>query len=323
MSPPAKTKYVRLLSNLASPSALLVLQEGAVYRVDSETKTSYRLSNIQTGHRIAADGVESTRLIPRKLWFEELDGEPTQDEIDGAHDTPAHVPPDPYFLRGELPPTAIIWEAQDDEDKYTGNSREWYESKKVPVDRDHMLEVQTASMGMTEVFPTTGSAIDERAASVAEFSRSFLNSTPNLNNTDAALNRWFKGVAVSEFNRRYMASSATGRRMRSEIDGLASLLRDKMKVASEKNAEWVSSNSLLQGRGVLVEATDKFAAISSVSEDVPQPLKYAPRFARNIEKEMGSSLKNFVAHLNQSDDSTFLDYSEKLVEIGRKMDLSL
>jgi len=316
---PTPRKYVRFTkANLASPSALLVLRSGSVYEVDSETPTSYRLKNALTGHRIAADGVEYTRLIPKKLWFDELTEPPSEEEVAGCHDTPKHTPSDPYSLRSVLPPLERIWEATNDLDVYTGRSRVFYERNMLGVDRDHVVEVQTASVAMVEVFPTSGKELNDDAVPVVKVTREFLNALPNLNNTDASLNRWFKGVAVSEFNRRY----SSGQLMRREVDGLASILRDKMRVASEKDADWVSNSVVFHGRGPVIAATGKFSAIVAVSDEVSQPLTYAPRFARSIEKEMGGRLNLLVEELEERDGQKgFLDYAEKLREVGRKMDI--
>lgn len=106
-----------------------------------ETETTYQLTNLATGRRIGADGVEVFRFVPRKMWFEEVP-EPSAEEIAHTGPTPIFIKPDPYDLRElNLPPAVKIWDVNNHYDTYTARTKEWYDTNGVAIQRDHKLEV--------------------------------------------------------------------------------------------------------------------------------------------------------------------------------------
>ena len=105
------------------------------------TKTTYQLKNLATGRRIGADGIEVSRFIPRKLWFEEV-SEPSPESIALTEPTPFYQETDPYHLREPNLPSAVkIWDTNNGIDVYTTRTKEWYEMNGVATQRDHKLEV--------------------------------------------------------------------------------------------------------------------------------------------------------------------------------------
>ncbi len=134
-------KYVRLKPNAASPGALSIIKEGVTYGVIGSTKTTYQLTNLSTGRRIGADGLQISRFVPRKLWFDDVTAPSASDVALSASETPVYQPPDPYDLRKSLPTDKVIWNHNDQRDIYTSRSKEWYDKNNVSTERDHKLEV--------------------------------------------------------------------------------------------------------------------------------------------------------------------------------------
>ena len=106
-----------------------------------ETKTTYQLENLDTGRRIGADGIEVSRFVPRKLWFDVV-SEPSPEAIALTGPTPLYQEPDPYHLRESNLPSAVkIWDINNGIDVYTTRTKEWYKANGVETQRDHKLEV--------------------------------------------------------------------------------------------------------------------------------------------------------------------------------------
>jgi hypothetical protein len=205
----------------------------------SETKTTYQLANIRTGVKIS--GGTAGNLKNMKSWFEPpTDEPPTEGEIDTAEDTPE--PEGDYNLRTPLPSADTVWERCGMVDRYTGHDREWYRAHQSSTDIDHMLEVQSANRTMLLQFPFLHGQPDSRAEGVVECAREYLRDLDNLNNTESGLNRWWKGVAVKDWHKRYHIAHLTGRPLRAEHDGLASVLRDCMKSVTQKMREMETAN---------------------------------------------------------------------------------
>tara|TARA_Y100001935_G_scaffold242714_1_gene233396 strand:- start:526 stop:1113 length:588 start_codon:yes stop_codon:yes gene_type:complete len=137
----APVKYVRLKPNAASPGALSIIKEGVTYGVIGSTKTTYQLTNLATGRRIGADGLQIDRFVPRQLWFEDVPPPSASEIALSASETPVYQPPDPYVLRKSLPTDHLIWKHNDQRDIYTSRSKEWYDKNNVSTERDHKLEV--------------------------------------------------------------------------------------------------------------------------------------------------------------------------------------
>ena len=97
--------------------------------------------NLATGRRIGADGLEISRFVPRKIWFDEV-SEPSAETIALTAPTPIYMEPDPYHLREpNLPDAVKIWDVNHQRDTYTSRNKEWYVSNGVATQRDHKLEV--------------------------------------------------------------------------------------------------------------------------------------------------------------------------------------
>lgn len=97
--------------------------------------------NLATGRRIGADGLEISRFVPRKIWFDEV-SEPSAETIALTAPTPIYMEPDPYHLREpNLPDAVKIWDVNHQRDTYTERTKDWYVSNGVATQRDHKLEV--------------------------------------------------------------------------------------------------------------------------------------------------------------------------------------
>ena len=321
---------------LKSPVASQVISPHDTYEVIGETKTTYHLANIRTGVKIAGGTAGNLKLM--KSWFEDAD-EPTEEDRDRTNETPE--PLGDYKLRTPLPSSHDVWESCGFVDKYTGLSRHWYMDNKTTTDVDHVLEVQSANRMMLLKFPFVNGQPNEKAQDVAECTREYLRSFYNLNNTDSGLNRWWKGVAVKDWLSRYNQANTTGIRLRSEYDGLASVLRDRMRDATLKMRDptsphhWLQEAQVFQGNGLMiVKNIEEDSSLSSSStivkksiDQAPPPppndpiLHYAPNYARNICREMGRSSYKLVDCLHEHDGEAFLDYSEALRDMIKAMDL--
>ena len=327
---------------LKSPVASQVISPHDTYEVIGETKTTYHLSNIRTGIKIAGGTAGNLKLM--KSWFADAE-EPTEEDRDRTNETPE--PLGDYKLRTPLPSAQDVWESCGFVDKYTGLSRHWYTDNKTTTDVDHVFEVQSANRMMLLKFPFVNGQPDSRTSEVVECTRDYLRSLQNLNNTDSGLNRWWKGVAVKDWLSRYNQARVTGIRLRSEYDGLASVLRDRMRDATLKMRDptsphhWLQAAQVFKGKGLMVmNGVDVDSSLSSsnptarkktTDNTLPPPpplpptidpiLQYAPNYARNICREMGRSSYKLVDRLHDHDGEAFLDYSEALRDMIKAMDL--
>ena len=335
---PSQKHYVRLTPGsgaLKSPIASEVISPHDTYEVIKETKTTYQLSNIRTGIKIVGGTAGNLKLM--KSWFEDAE-EPTDADRDRTNETPE--PLGDYKLRTPLPSASDVWDSCGFVDKYTGLSRQWYQSNKTTTDVDHVFEVQSANRMMLLKFPFVHGQPDDRADEVVECTRTYLRSLHNLNNTDSGLNRWWKGVAVKDWLSRYNQANATGIRLRSEYDGLASVLRDRMRDATLKMRDptsphhWLQEAQVFKGKGLVVNDVDvdpshlpnpttrKNTADSVLPPPPSDPiLLYSPNYARNICREMGRSCYHLVDQLHDHDGEAFLDYSDALRDMIKAMDL--
>ena len=259
--------------------------------------------------------MQQLRLM--KDWFAKAEV-PTEEARAEAVDTHVARQPDPFSLRStHLPKLGLIWEANNHKDLYTNHAESWYtEHQPKKIDRDHVLEVQTASIAaeMAAI-----DLIEDEA--VIDTTRSYLNSISNLNNTDPSLNQWWKGVAVTEFNTRYRRSKHSNMPMRAEVDGLAPILRDKMRSAIRREVGWLDRSEVCTGWRAELLPTSGFVVID---EPTPMAEGYAPNWTRNIDREMGASIHRFIGTLDEEGNGqgAFERWAEETRQVLIKMDLS-
>ena len=109
---------------------------------------------------------------------------------------------------------------------------------------------------------------------------------------------------------------------REDID-VSSMLRDGMKASVNDNKSWTHGTIFLEDR-IFLEATRRFSVMSvdpGGGEDrVPE--RYAPNWARRIEKEMASSAFALVDILHERDGETGVDeLAESLKAISTAMNI--
>lgn len=319
------------------------------------TKTTYQLKNLATGRRIGADGIEVSRFIPRKLWFEEV-SEPSPESIALTEPTPFYQETDPYHLREPNLPSAVkIWDTNNGIDVYTTRTKEWYEMNGVATQRDHKLEVpahhgyprattmatrapppppwqprqiQIASLACLDAFPFIHGDPDPRAATSVTCAFKFLNGLGNLNNTDSGLNRDWKGRVVTSWCRAYTKSQGNSTTMKvllqREDIGMSSMLRDSMKASAKDNKPWTNGKIFLEDR-IFLEPTRRFSVmcVEPGGGENRVPERYAPNWARRVEKEMSRSVFAMVDILNERDGETGVDeLAESLKTISSVMSIT-
>ena len=156
----------------------------------------------------------------------------------------------------------------------------------------------------------------------------FLNGVHNLNNTDAGLNRDWKGRVITAWCRTYTTCQGDIRSMKSKLNrkdiSMASMLRDSMRLAAQDKKPWTKSKIVLDDR-IFVEPTPRFSVISiepgGGENYVPE--RYAPNWARRIEKEMSKSAFSLVDLLHERDGEIgVMDFAESLKVICTSMDLT-
>ena len=156
----------------------------------------------------------------------------------------------------------------------------------------------------------------------------FLNGLSNLNNTDAGLNRDWKGRVVSSWCRAYTKSQGDLRTMKTELKrediGMTSMLRDSMKAASRDGKPLTTGKIFLEDR-IFLEQTRRFSVISVEPRGGANcvPERYAPNWARRVEKEMANSTFALVDLLNEHDGETGTDdFAQSLKVISTAMSLT-
>lgn len=189
-------------------------------------------------------------------------------------------------------------------------------------------QIQIASLACLDAFPFIHGDPNPRAATSVTCAYEFLNGLVNLNNTDAGLNREWKGRVVSSWCRTYTKSQGDLRAMKIELKrediGMASMLRDSMKAASRDGKPWTIGKIFLEDR-IFLEQTRRFSVMSvepgGGANCVPE--RYAPNWARRVEKDMANSAFALVDLLNEHDGETGTDdFAESLKVISTAMNLT-
>lgn len=106
--------------------------------------------------------------------------------------------------------------------------------------------------------------------------------------------------------------------------GMASMLRDSMKAAAIDGKPWANNKIFLEDR-IFIEQTEKFSVISvepgGGKNYVPE--RYAPNWARRVDKEMANSAFALIDLLNEHNGETGTDnFAESLKMIATAMDLN-
>ena len=183
-------------------------------------------------------------------------------------------------------------------------------------------------MACLRAHPFIEGAPDQRANNSVKCAYEFLNGVHNLNNTDAGLNRDWKGRVITAWCRAYTTCQGDIRSMKSKLNrediSMASMLRDSMRLAAEDKKPWTKSKIVLDDR-IFVEPTPRFSVISiepgGGENYVPE--RYAPNWARRIEKEMSKSAFSLVDLLHERDGEIgVMDFAESLKVICTSMDLT-
>ena len=190
------------------------------------------------------------------------------------------------------------------------------------------LQIQIASLACLDAFPFIHGDPDPRAATSVTCAYKFLNGLDNLNNTDAGLNREWKGRVVSSWCRAYTRSQGNNATMKAILErqdiGMASMLRDNMKAAAKDNKPWTNGKIFLEDR-IFLEPTRRFSVMSvdpgGGVNRVPE--RYAPNWTRRIEKDMANSVFAMVDLLHERDGETGVnEFAESLKVISTAMDLT-
>ena len=104
---------------------------------------------------------------------------------------------------------------------------------------------------------------------------------------------------------------------------MSSMLRDSMKAAAKDNKPWTKGKIFLEDR-IFLEPTRRFSVMcldpGGGVNRVPE--RYAPNWARRVEKEMASSAFAMVDILHERDGETGVDeLAESLKTISSAMDI--
>lgn len=313
---PEGVKCVRLRSDRGSALARGVINDSDVYGVMGETKTCFHLFNISqyaTSREMKRIGSGvGGRVQFRKAWFDAVEP-PRSREVESFADTVSEK--QRYTLRkSKLPEEALIWDAHESMDRYTGRPREHYARMKIPVHRDHVLEVQMLDTVLDKAFPWTGE-LDAGGVEVArqvlfpflngegEFRKEML----NLNNTEDILNQYWKGGSVRLWRKHFHETDGDVRLMRQRLGGdasLASLLRNTMRVDSEGQALQQMAGEKWKGRGPRAQAS------------------YRPSWVRAVDSAMGLAGRKLVDRLGEHDgQAQFALVAETLEDVLCKMEL--
>lgn len=311
---PADSQFVRLRPGRASALALEVINESDVYGVLSETKTCYRLFDLQQylatqQMRRIGSGVGGYVQF-RRDWFQPAS---CPDDVQGFEATMPQR--EKYKLRkAKLPAEVLVWDVHGGVDRFTGRLKEEYESCKTAVHRDHVIEVQMLDVVMDLAFPWTGSLSPEGIDVSKQVLFPFLNGVGefgpemlNLNVTEDVLNQYWKGGTVRTWKKQFHETRGDVSLMRQRLGGdasLAGLLRAKMHVDSEGAPTAALKSAAWKGKGAQIQA------------------RYRPAWARAVDSTMGGTGRRLIERLREHDgESPFLRVADGLEDMLTKMEL--
>ena len=192
---------------------------------------------------------------------------------------------------------------------YTLLTCDEYKAVGLSVQRDHIFEVQCADHVFQRACPWSGE-VDEKAQEIARsVVAPYLNGHGdenaqmlNLNNTDSALNQYWKGVSVRQLNKEYSQAEGDRRVMAQRMgfsgdasDGLlAAHLRETMREAVDGAKPWKDAQNREHGHEIRA--------------------RYQPNWVRNVDRAIGTSGRFLQGRLEEQDgDQT----SEQLADVLR------